>query len=252
MKNMAKISDTQIKDIADILEKFPKEDFNWTANENKLPKFCKDKIHFTDGKNEYDKNLILKEGISRSFEEADKAQRKELVKWIIKDWGGINTYNEDKIIKDFDLEENAIREINLTNSISSRSKVFSFHYPNKYVICDSRNIFTLNWLLFFTCEKSSNEIHLFKILPSRNTILPKYNLTTVINLLCNKRYNEEYTKYYDFCDVIKRLTKELENNYIYETEMLLFSLSVSDENRGIFKYIKEHMKDRINNLIKSS
>ena len=119
----------------------------------------------------YEKNLQLKEILQRYFcaeKGGDNAQNKKLADWIINDWGRIHSLKDfGKInidIKNFydknQSGKDKIDDLKLSGSISSRSKVLSFLNPDEYVICDSRNIFALNWVLFFA-QLDYDKIHLF-------------------------------------------------------------------------------------------
>lgn len=199
----------------------------------------------------YEKNLQLKEILQRYFSAekgGDNAQNKKLVDWIINDWGGIHSLKDfGKInidIKNFydknQSGKDKINDLKLSDSISSQSKVLSFLSPDEYVICDSRNIFALNWVLFFA-QLDYDKIHLFKPLSGRNQIMPKYNLETLANLVFEKEIEYTFTTYSDFCWLIKDLTKKLGFKKIYETEMMLFSISV-DKEHGIPAFVKEKIK----------
>lgn len=199
----------------------------------------------------YEKNLQLKEILQKYFSSENggvNEKNQKLAEWIIKEWGGIYS------VKDFDKINNDIKnfydknqsgkekldDIKLSSSISSRSKVLSFLAPDEYVICDSRNIFALNWVLFFA-QLDYDKIHLFRPLSGRNQTMPKYNLGTVANLVFEREIEYTFTTYSNFCYLIKDLTKKLGFKKIYETEMLLFSISV-DEAHGIPAFVKEKVK----------
>ena len=199
----------------------------------------------------YEKNLQLKEILQKYFSAengGDNAQNKKLAEWIVTVWGGIHSLKDfGKIINDiknfYDKNQSGkdkIDDLKLSGSISSQSKVLSFLSPDEYVICDSRNIFALNWVLFFA-QFDYDKIHLFRPLPGRNKIIPKYNLEIIANVVFEKEIDYTFTTYSDFCWLIKDLTKKLGFKKIYETEMLLFSISV-DEERGIPHFVKEKIK----------
>ena len=122
-----------------------------------------------------------------------------------------------------------------------RSKVLSFLAPNEYVICDSQNIFALNWLFFFA-QLGGDKIHLFTPLPSKNKIIIKYNFETIAYVFFEKEIAYTFTTYSEYCSLIKNLTKKLGFKKIYETEMLLFSISV-DKESGIPAFVKEKIKE---------
>lgn len=200
----------------------------------------------------YEKNLQLKEILQKYFSSENggvNEQNQKLAEWIVKDWGGIHSLKDfGKIINDiknfYDKSQSGkdrIDDLKLSGSISSRSKVLSFLSPDEYTICDSRNIFALNWLLFFA-QLDYDKIHLFRPLSGRNKIIPKYNYETIAYVFFEKEIAYTFTTYSDFCWLIKDLTKKLGFEKIYETEMLLFSISV-DKDCGIPAFVKEKIKE---------
>lgn len=200
----------------------------------------------------YEKNLQLKEILQKYFSSENggvNEKNQKLSEWIIKEWGGIYSFNDfDKINNDiknfYDKNQSGkekLDDIKLSDSISLRSKVLSFLAPNEYVICDSQNIFALNWLLFFA-QLDSDKIHLFTPLPSKNKIIIKYNFETIAYVFFEKEIAYTFTTYSEYCSLIKNLTKKLGFKKIYETEMLLFSISV-DKERGIPAFVKEKIKE---------
>lgn len=200
----------------------------------------------------YEKNLQLKEILQKYFSSengGDNAQNQKLAEWIIKEWGGIYSFNDfDKINNDiknfYDKKQSGkekLDDIKLSDSISSRSKVLSFLSPDEYAICDSRNIFALNWLFFFA-QLDSDKIHLFTPLPSKNIIIRKYNFETIAYVFYEKEIAYTFTTYSEYCCLIKNLTKKLGFKKIYETEMLLFSITV-DKESGIPAFVKEKIKE---------
>lgn len=207
----------------------------------------------------YEKNLQLKEILQKYFSSENggvNEENQKLSEWIIKEWGGVHS------VKDFDKINNDIKnfydknqsgkekldEIKLSDSISLRSKVLSFLAPDEYVICDSQNIFALNWLLFFAqldsifAQLGGDKIHLFTPLPSKNKIIINYNFETIAYVFFEKEITYTFTTYSEYCCLIKNLTKKLGFKKIYETEMLLFSISV-DKEHGIPAFVKEKIKE---------
>ena len=197
-----------------------------------------------------EKNILLKTTLQKYFcsdNGGDNEKNTKLAKWIVNDWGKISSAkNFASIINDIKLffsDKDRLKNIKLSDAISSRSKVLSFLSPQEYVICDSRNIFALNWLFYFAqCDK--DKIHLFKPLAARNTTIPKYSIQTIANIFFEKEIEYSFVKYSDFCDTIKEITKKTEFKKIYQTEMKLFSISV-DENQGIPFYVKKRVKEML-------
>ena len=231
-----------------------KNQFDWEFKTDGLKDIISDEDFALIEKQDshYEKNLQLKEILQKYFSAengGDNAQNKKLAEWIVTVWGGIHSLKDfGKIINDiknfYDKSHSGkdrIDDLKLTDSISSRSKVLSFLSPDEYAICDSRNIFALNWLLFFA-QLDYDKIHLFRPLSGRNKIIPKYNYETIAYVFFEKEIAYTFTTYSDFCYLIKDLTKKLGFMKIYETEMLLFSISV-DKNCGIPAFVKEKIKE---------
>ncbi|WP_296025184.1 hypothetical protein [uncultured Treponema sp.] len=127
--------------------------------------------------------------------------------------------------------------------------------PEKYVICDSRVIFSLNWLLFIA--RTEEQFVQFSKLEPRNKTCKAYSLSYLL-----EKYNlqpaEEKTQYNDFIKVIEDLTVKLKEKLkekqgddwkIYCTEMLLFQIA-DDLEYGIPCLIRELLlnKDAVNNF----
>jgi hypothetical protein len=105
------------------------------------------------------RNIYLKEHLAQALESDNDL---ELHYWIIREWGGIKTFqiNErnNHQIHEFrqQLNHNRLRRPTF-NLISSLSKLAAFWHPGEYSIYDSRAIFSLNWLIF----RHTNERRLF-------------------------------------------------------------------------------------------
>ena len=119
------------------------------------------------------------------------------------------------------------------------------------MICDSRVIFSLNWLLFITGPKE--QFVQFSKLEPRNKTCEIYSLSYLL-----EKYNlqpaEEKTQYKEFIEVIKALTDKLKEKQgddwkIYCTEMLLFQIA-DDLEYGIPCLVRELLlnKDAVNNF----
>lgn len=256
-----------IEEIAKILQNLKKQDYKkdnpaWEFKTDGLKEIInnEDDLKSIESENTlYEKNIRLKEVLKKYFSN-EKGRNRKLSKWIINDWGGITNVNDfEKYISDveqFYTNKSEIDKIRLTDSISSRSKVLSFLSPEDYVICDSRNIFALNWLLFFV-QYDETTLQLFTPLSGRNATLNKYSLETIANTVFGKEIDKktEYSlkTYSDFCDIIKKLTGKLGFKNIYDTEMFIFALSVNEE-IGIPSLVKkivskqDDLKQRVQKL----
>ena len=173
----------------------------------------------------YLKNIYLKENFHKVLQNDLNLENHY---WIIQEWGGIkslkqNDRNDEKINK-FKKQlptEKLTKEI--FSLISSFSKLASFINPNKYAIYDSRAIYSLNWLLF----NFTDETELYPQPSGRNPKLSQYDLSTIFNL-SNKNitYKSHKTAYFEYCELLKFLSKEVyDENKPYKIEMLLFLIA---------------------------
>lgn len=285
--NNSTMDKTTIEKIAEILNKFLElkslKD-RCTTRVPELPAFCEklnrkikaikkiEKIE-ENGKekkkeNLFEQNKLLKENLKECFNSPDFEQNKlSLINYIINTWGGIQEIKEDeksgKKVNRKELIFDDIASVKQSSTdqidnmgisgdyISSRSKVLSFLAPEKYVICDSRVIFSLNWLLFIT--RTKEQFVQFSKLEPRNKTCKAYSLSYLLEKY-NLQTAEEKTRYREFIDVIKDLTDELKKKQgnvweIYCTEMLLFQIA-DDLEYGIPCLVRELLlnKDAVNNF----
>ena len=246
---MNEIIEDCIEGVVKIFKQFPDKNENeWTFDAAGLKEIISedDFDSIENQQNLYEKNILLKTTLQQYFS-SDNEKNTKLAKWIVNDWGKISSAkNFASIINDIKLffsDKDRLKNIKLSDAISSRSKVLSFLSPQEYVICDSRNIFALNWMFYFA-QYDKDKIHLFKPLAARNTTIPKYSIQTIANIVFEKEIEYSFVKYSDFCDTIKEITKKTEFKEIYQTEMKLFSISV-DENQGIPFYVKKRVKEML-------
>jgi hypothetical protein len=100
----------------------------------------------------------------------------------------------------------------------------------------------LNWIIF-KCE-SPNTQKLFPQPIGRNSIINKYDLSTIVNL-SNKKfsYYNLNEAYFQYCSLIKKIKAMVcQNEEAFVLEMLLFVASV----REIVEDISETIKININ------
>ena len=186
----------------------------------------------------YEKNVRLKELIKHKYN--GPLENQELNFWIINSWGGIQNFklndtNEQKIKKFAgQLKINKL-SAETFSIISSLSKIASFFDPDNFVIYDSRVIFTINWLIL---NSKPNDLKFFPMPASRNKNLVDFDLSTIINLLYKDEYNNKSshfhpvnTAYFEFCDLIKDLSKKVYEDATvkpYFLEMLLFTIAIEE------------------------
>lgn len=252
--------------IAEILNKFLElkslKD-RCTTKVPELPAFCAElNGEIKKKENLFEQNKSLKENLKKYFNPPDFEQNKiELINYIVKTWGGIQGLKNYRTIendiateKQYSAKQSTAQvDMNISKKecISSRSKVLSFLAPEEYVICDSRVIFSLNWLLFIT--RTKEQFVQFSKLEPRNKTCKAYSLSYLLEKY-NLQLAEEKTRYKEFIDVIKALTDKLKEKQgdvweIYCTEMLLFQIA-DDLEYGIPYLVRELLlnKDAVNNF----
>lgn len=187
--------------------------------------------------NAFDQNVELKWILSEKYRQTKEQNFIDF--WIINIWGGIrgfksNDRNIDKIVRFKKQVKKGRLSLDCFSTISSLSKISSFIEPDKFVIYDSRVIYTLNWLIM-TCENQNGLNEKYYPMPSgRNKIIVDFDINTIINLKHIFDYVEKkemfiskQKAYFDFCNFVHNTTKEIygPNSKPYELEMLLFTLA---------------------------
>jgi hypothetical protein len=217
----------------------------------------------------YEKGVVLKNKLNIKLNEVhgdDTILFDKLCMWIIKDWGGIRgakTENTLQLVHQF---------INCQDwnykRIASISKVASYMYPDRYCIYDSRVAYALNWIIL-----SQNAGTMFFPIPEgRNSKMIAFDMKVLIRLLNVHEYTVNNTSDMDeglfvknrdkhifipkneaygvLNSLIKQVSKELwddiRSEYLYYTEMLLFSIA----DREIIKDITSSVKLSIEPIIK--
>ena len=223
-------------------------DYNFDVN-NKIFN-SKEVKRLLTHQNPFDQNVELKWVLSEKYKQTKEQNFIDF--WIINIWGGIRGFkSNDRNIDKIALFKKQIKKGKLSldcfSTISSLSKISSFIEPDKFVIYDSRVIYTLNWLIM-TCENQNGLNEKYYPMPSgRNKIIVDFDINTIINLKHISNYAEKkdlfFSKqeaYFQFCDFVHKTTKEIygPNSKPYELEMLLFTLA----NKEIFKELKENLK----------
>ena len=247
-KNATDIEKGQIQNIAKILKCFPSKKGGlegwYDVKVPELPACLKKENIFNDNDSNFTKNIKLKQNLWKQLTKASDVKKKVIAKWIVDDWGGIalkdGTPVLNVILDDIRRGYEKNFDIRISDRISSRSKVLSFLNPKKYAICDSRVIFSLNWLLFLT--RNGNLCCAFQKLEPRNKILKSYSLRFLLEKHSELGNAQTYHTYSEFCAFMKELTNEIsetESNWkLYNTEMLLFAIA-DDLEAGIPFLIRE-------------
>ncbi len=252
------ISGKQIKQIAERLNDFlrikPLEE-RYKIPVPELPYFCQSLNKKIQAESDsYKQNKILKENLKDCFSKTISDQKKlELVNYIVNTWGGISEVKQSRrknlIFQDIDSSDSVEMNISESDYIASRSKVLSFLKPEEYVICDSRVIFTLNWLLLIT--RSKDKLIQFSELELRNRICKSYKLSYLLDKFKIKPFDNIIDKYTDYLDIVKILTNELKKTNtdwkLYSTEMLLFQIA-DDLEYGIPSLIRDFLFSKISSI----
>jgi len=174
----------------------------------------------------YEKNVYLKDHFHSVIANSNGLDNHY---WAIQKWGGIGSFkknerNDMRIKKFIDELTKGKLTRNSFDAISSLSKVASFIDPEKYVIYDSRVIYSLNWLLF----NYSNERRLFPQPVGRSASLAKYDMQTIFRLTKQKiEYRSHKNSFHEYCLLIRRLSNLVfgSDSKPYKLEMLLFMIA---------------------------
>lgn len=201
-------------------------------------------------KNPFYQNVKLKWILKEKYEKI--ADSTSLDFWIINDWGKIRGFKlNDRNIEKIKKFKNQLYEQRLSldsfSTISSLSKLSSFIDPNKFVIYDSRAIYTLNWLIL-TCENQDSFKEKYYPVPSgRNNVISNFDMNTILNISHISEYTQKKSlfisqeeAYFHFCNFIKEATNEIfdKNTKPYYLEILLFILA----DKEIFDEITNRIK----------
>jgi len=236
----------------DLKERF---DYNFNASDEIFN--SKETNKLLAHKNPFEQNVELKWILSEKYKENKKQNFIDF--WIINIWGGIrgfkpNDRNINKIIRFKKQIKKGRLSLDCFNTISSLSKISSFIEPEKFVIYDSRVIYTLNWLIM-TCENQNGLYKKYFPMPSgRNKIIVDFDINTIINLKhisdyekSKELYVSKQQAYFNFCDFVHNATKKIygPESKPYELEMLLFTLT----DKEIFKDLKNTLKITTGNIV---
>ncbi len=213
----------------------------------------------------YSREILLKEIIHShltTFEKnGDNDKFEILANWIIQDWGGINSKNDNtKLIKDIRKEPGEM----YFDRIASSSKVGAFMFPKDLIIYDSRVAYTLNWILL----SSGEEKDFFPIPEGRNSKMMAFDMNVLIRLKLREKYKptdentiesklmiskfdkEVYYKKNKAYQILNNLIKDVHlllwgNDHpkeLYYTEMLLFSIADNQVYSDIINKVEFNIK----------
>ena len=234
--------DALVETLKQIAEKYPLE----KKYPGKIPPVRPIDIPSSESTN-YEKDVYLKENLySRIMTNGRKSEQSlEDYYWIIRKWGGINNFGKDdqrikRFIDELDKEE---LTPDFFEVISSLSKVASFIDLDKYVIYDSRVIFSLNWLLFSYTDKKI----LFEPPSGRNATLANYDMQTIFHLSkrgITYRSRSDKSAYHQYCKLINHLAPLVFGlgSRPYKLEMLLYTIAAEKDKDS---WIVEDIKKRV-------
>ena len=212
-----------------------------------LTKECVNKLNTLTN---YEKELRLKKIVGQRLNDTLKSNSPlfgKLCLWIIKDWGGIYSPNDNDTIKLINVINDFLKQDKPSfYRIASFSKVKSFLFPDKSIIYDSRVAYSLNWIIL--TENAGQQY--FPIPNGRNSKMSAFEMNVLIRLKNisayqttkindtffiknsdNKLFINEKDAYFELNNLIMQINKKLwkgdkeKEENLYFTEMLLFSIA---------------------------
>ncbi len=227
--------------------------YNWNAKIDRLVELStltEKQVKEINALSHYKKELQLKKIVGQKLNDTLKSNSDlfdKLCLWVIKDWGGITTANDNdtlSLIKDFLNQDKPNFK-----RIASTSKVGAYLFPDRNVIYDSRVAYSLNWIIL-----SENAGQLFFPIPEgRNSKMSAFDLNVLIRLknithyqpksiehldhrlyiknVDNKLFINKNEAYSELNNLIKSISEKLwtgdneKKHNLYYTEMLLFSIA---------------------------
>lgn len=189
--------------------------YDWKFNETIIPF----KVNLPNGNN-YVKNIALKEELHKIWiSESDTETKEKLVKYYIKNWGGILRIGDQKI----KLYANSSSDFLIglkKEGIASWSKALVIRNPEEYAIFDARVSISLNCLQIIYPVK--NKV-LFPNLVSRNKTVKKGQEIVKLNSKLNSWDMVNLKTFYkDYLVLLKKVAFNRKTN-ISTVEMLLFA-----------------------------
>lgn len=209
-----------IEKIVNYLERYKSELpnlYKWNAKIDKLVELevlTANQVEEINQQKPYEKELLIKKSVGQKLIETLKTNKTlfdKLSLWIIKDWGGILTANDNDTIK---LINNFLQQDNPDfKRIASSSKVGAYLYPEKNIIYDSRVAYSLNWIIL--SENAGQKY--FPIPEGRNSKMSAFDLNVLIRLKNIAIYQPKNISYLDNRLFIKNSDQHLfiNNNIAY-------------------------------------
>ena len=245
-----------IDKIVNHLDKYKKDLptlYKWNAKIEKLVDLntlTKKQVIEINSLTAYEKEIQLKNIVGKKLNDTLNSKSElfdKLCLWIIKDWGGIKTANDNDTVSL--INEFLYSQKPRFHRIASLSKIGAYLYPDRNVIYDSRVAYSLNWIIL--SENAGQQF--FPIPEGRNSKMSAFDLNVLIRLkniinyqpnsielLDNRLFINNIDKkifinkkdaYYELKNLIKIINSELwkgdieKEQNLYYTEMLLFSIA---------------------------
>ena len=189
--------------------------YTWKINEWNFPV----KIDLPEG-NQYLRNMALKKALHEAWKnETNKEKRGAIIKYYIKDWGGIARNSEELMAKYMYSTPETLIEFG-KNGIASWSKALVIHDPDKYAIFDARVSMSLNCLQII--YDTENKV-MYPKLGSRNKTINEGQ--KLVQSIAKQNHWEKVntaTFYSDYLALIGGIAKNRGSN-LATIEMLLFA-----------------------------
>ena len=182
----------------------------------------------------FEANVALKQDLSRRWAN-EPENRKQITKWIISNWGGING-NKDNTLKQYCIQAQEDSPATPLKGIASFSKVLGVKDPIKYAIYDARVAVSLNAVQLLAKEQHG---FAFPYLSGRNKYTGNWSpstprgFSTMKNVSIRTLTSEPFgwtrvvrdEAYQTYLEVLRQISTELRTP-IYKLEMALFSQAV--------------------------
>jgi hypothetical protein len=197
--------------------------YNWKINENNIPV----KVNLSKG-NQYLRNLDLKFELNKAWKaEPNKEIKGAIIKYYIKDWGGIARNSNDLMKKYMFSSPDSLIDFG-KRGIASWSKALVIHNPDEYAIFDARVSISLNCLQII--YPVSNKI-LFPNLGSRNkTVVEGQKLIKNYSRTNQWEKTNKKTFYLEYLSLLREVSRNRNTN-LSTVEMLLFAKAEELVNR---------------------
>lgn len=164
--------------------------------------------------------IAMKHHLSSLWAQAEPAQRQQLARWIVADWGGVRTNGAGKINRYADTISSGLVPATL-QGVASYSKILSVADCTRYAIYDSRVAAALNAVQLIY---GAVEPRYFAHIPSRNR-----TIRTFTNWFAKQPFTATWKAigaaevYNAYCQLLSELKQQFPNYDVYHFEMALFS-----------------------------